>query len=401
MLKLTVLSALVLLCACTPQALPGRGPFAPAMLDLAQSGAVVRSFRLPAVNPPGGAQADALADFHGGVWVLTFDYKNGLTIRSYLTHVSAAGKSETYRIPSDIAFASSIAIGPNGEVYFPGENGHAIGGLIDGRFRRYTTPSKYPAPTWVFSASDGAFFTQYNGRPHGAIGKIQTSGRMVQYPLPGGHGLYPAFLQDDGDGGVWFVATGIYNCVNCPTWIGHAHKGGTLDRYWFKLPAPGSVHNVVLANGTYWFGANDAGKAGVGYVGANRARHTYVLSREPLAAAFPLGMLGGKLWSFTTSPFALWSSAGDTRPQRLRVRYPVNPLQTGYTVPAIGKRYLWLVEANGGTGAAAFAYRYDPATGNFRSAYLSQQIARVPTAVDSGNTLWFVSGQHLWSVAFP
>ncbi len=397
-MKVGTILSLVALCSCSSDGLLRDGPSAgsPTFVHSAAT-PIVRSFRLPgAIGSSFVNQQHLVADRHGGAWVLSTSPESG---HVFITHATASGIVTNTALPHSMTDIGNIAIGPDGRIYFPLENASAIGVLDGGgKLHTYATPTKNIVPSDVVPAPDGLWFAEgfFAGRE--GIGKIDRGGHIVEFrfalPENGLAGQGAAFLQDDGNGGVWFVATRhLLICVPvaCPPWIGHLGKNGTLTKYSFTYANSGRVWNVAMGSGAYWFGANFF-KAGVSFAAAGKNTTQYTM---PGLDALPIGAIGDTMWLQSKWPFSLSTATIEAEPSRIDLKLPrANDGDEGNVSATVANGFIWLV-----VQASGDAYRYNPANGELKSAHFGKGESGEYTPVVSNNRLWF-TGKRLWSIDF-
>jgi virginiamycin B lyase len=155
----------------------------------------------------------------------------------------AAGRITEYQIHYAPA---GIAAGPDGALWFAGDS--AFNGWIGrittaGKTTRYFVPAGYPDR--ITAGPDGAlwFTAPSTGPPPSQIGRIDTGGRITQYPL-GYDCQSPGGIATDRDGALWFA--GKFDTICRITTRGRVSHY-RVPRYTFPY------HITAGPDGALWF----------------------------------------------------------------------------------------------------------------------------------------------------
>jgi hypothetical protein len=351
-----------------------------------------------------------VADGKGGVWAIS-----NAPATSWVTHMSASGDRTQYRVPSSNPELSSIAIA-DGSVYFTEENTSEIGVVTPGgEVKEYHTPSKISGPVDAIAGAGKVWFAEghgieENGDSSEAIAEILPSGRIIEHDIklpPSQLGAGAYYLQNDFEGGVWFVATRHYEfCspVACPPFIGHLEKSGTLTR----RPTPGGAMAFATLSDPDGLWVETLGPT-LAYMGKGGRVKQY-RGRDTMQTLLPFGFGAGKVWVATSIPFALFTATPERRSSFVRLEPPGAGRDDRFH-PVMGKGFLWMIDSDRpifNTPNATYAYRYDLRTNVFDTVRMAGKLKCISgleyTPVLSGDTLWAadtcVNG-HLWAVTFP
>jgi streptogramin lyase len=177
---------------------------------------------------------------------------------SVIGSVDGGGKVELVQLPEDL-LTRQIAAGPDGNLWVAGsfynESGYLtprIGRLTPGgAYAEFVPTNRIGGINSIAAGPDGAvWFTLVywvHGRKRSAIGRIDSSGAIVQYPLPSRSG--PGQIVTGPDGNLWFTEAG----GGVPK-IGRITATGQLTH--FRLPNRHRRLNSIAAgpDGNLWFG---------------------------------------------------------------------------------------------------------------------------------------------------
>jgi virginiamycin B lyase len=177
---------------------------------------------------------------------------------SVIGSVDESGKVELVQLPEDLS-TRQIAAGPDGNLWVAGtfynESGYLtprIGRLTPGgAYAEFVPTNRIGGVNSIAAGPDGAvWFTLVNwvdGRKRNAIGRIDSSGAIVQYPLPFRSGAGQIVTGPDGN--LWFTEAG----GGVPK-IGRITPAGRLTH--FRLPNRHRRLNSIAAgpDGNLWFG---------------------------------------------------------------------------------------------------------------------------------------------------
>jgi virginiamycin B lyase len=194
----------------------------------------------------------------GGIWFTGEQASKMGEGSSVVGSVSQAGAVDVFQLPSRIS-AGQIVAGPDGNLWFAGSYYNKAGYLVPrigrfspgGAFDEHTPVNHVGIVSSVAAGPDGAvWFTlvyRVDGRRRAAVGRIDASGGMMRFPLPGRSG--PGAIVAGPDGNLWFSERG-----NGAPKIGRITPSGRLTH--FRLPGlqrrPTSI--VAGLDDNLWFG---------------------------------------------------------------------------------------------------------------------------------------------------
>jgi len=195
----------------------------------------------------------------GKIWFTGREANNGASERvPVIGSVDDGGKVELVELPGDL-YTRQIAAGPDGNLWVAANLYNEKGFLVPrigrltpgGAFTEFVPANHVGGVNSIAAGPDGAiWFTLVywvNGRKRDAIGRIDTSGAIVQYPLPFRSG--PGQIVPGPDGNLWFTEAG----GGVPK-IGRITPTGQLTQ--FRLPNRHRRLNSIAAgpDGNLWFG---------------------------------------------------------------------------------------------------------------------------------------------------
>ncbi len=320
--------------------------------------------------PPGTHAYSLTAGPRGAIWFTGAQATKWGESNAVVGSVGQDGQVELFHLPSRIS-ARQIAAGPDGNLWFAGVSENEAGYLVPrigrftpgGVFDEFTPANRVGTVNSVTAGPDGAvWFTLVywvEGRRRALVGRIDASGRMTRFPLPGRSG--PAKIVAGPDGNLWFTERGD----GVPK-IGRVTPSGRLTH--FRLPSrqrwPSSI--VAGSDGNLWFGeepvtysrerANRVGR--ITTAGAITEFPVPGRERTQALAAGP----GGNIW-FTSplgqGPLSLGSitASGTARPLLCLQQSPCEVDADALAVGADGQLWFSMSKyyshgGGGGTGIA-------------------------------------------------
>jgi virginiamycin B lyase len=156
------------------------------------------------------------------------------------------GSLATFKVtgPRKAAAMSGITGGPDGALWFTqaGFNGKPVDGIgrmtTDGKSVSWPLPNRHANPARITAGPDGALW--FTERDAHAIGRIDTSGSIREYPLT--TGLSPYEIAAGPDGALWFTADGC---------IGRITTSGAVSAW--PVNGAGRLLGLVASpDGTIW-----------------------------------------------------------------------------------------------------------------------------------------------------
>ena len=151
------------------------------------------------------------------------------------------GTSVEYPMAVATDIPTTVAVGPNGEVWFTIDFSDAVGVIRDGRLQRITKPGRNVEPIGLaVDASGTAWFTDPAAI---AITGMTPDGKLSSFPL-GTPIARLARLAAAPDGAVWFAEATGYSFTRL--------KDGTLTRHTIESVRGGPYGVAVAADGTVW-----------------------------------------------------------------------------------------------------------------------------------------------------
>ncbi len=366
--------------------------------------------------PVDGVLIDIAADGGGGVWGVSNASVATSKTYAWIKHISANGHVDNYRVPTFAAGVTNLAVTSNGIVYFSEMLASKIGVVRNGSIREYRTPTKHAYPIDVIAASGRVWFAEGGGHYNNfgsfeAVANIATSGRITEYRIAtprGQAGAGADYMQDDHDGGVWFVGTRHHDyCepVPCPEFIGQVHATGTVR----VLRVPDGIAAFFTysdANGL-WFG--EPYSRNLAYISlAGRAKQYPV--RRNMADIIPFGSIGGNVWTATSNPFTVFSATPYHRSQFIPIDIPgTGPFLDKRVIPVAGGGHIWMFNtmlSPQSDPQVTQAYRYEPQSNELDSVLVTKRRCgpSFNAIVYSGSSLWGADScdpGRIWSVTFP
>lgn len=157
---------------------------------------------------------------------------------------SAAGTITEYALPTADSLPLSIALGPDGNLWFAERDGNKIGRVApDGTVTEFLVPTPGSSPWGVAVGSDGnVWFTERAGDK---IGRITPAGTITEFPLPR-TGQAPAGIAAGPDGNVWFTE-------HLGNRIGRITMSGVITEFMVPTAASTPARIAVGPDGAMWF----------------------------------------------------------------------------------------------------------------------------------------------------
>ena len=199
---------------------------------------------------------------------------------------------EQFTVPTAGAFATGIASGSDGNLWFTEQSANQIGKLTPaGTFSAYPLPDLDSFPAAITAGpDDDLWFTESD-----AIGEITTAGTITKFPLPsptgGSGGADPSGAIAAGpDGNLWFAATVAGSATE---WIGRMTPTGTFTYYALSGPAmtgPNVAGITAGPDGNMWFTEED--NDAIGVIGTASGGSTPLAEVSPTSIPFGAGTVG-------------------------------------------------------------------------------------------------------------
>jgi virginiamycin B lyase len=124
--------------------------------------------------------------------------------------VETDGSSVRYALDDD-SFPTSIALGPDGALWFTESRDDEIGRITtDGEITEYEIPTKRAFAGDIVAGPDGAMW--FSGSSSDKLGRITTDGAITEYDVPGAHGMPGAIVP--GPDGALYVAERNDNVIS-------------------------------------------------------------------------------------------------------------------------------------------------------------------------------------------
>ena len=300
-----------------------------------------------------------------------------------LTTAARAEGVKFFEVPTPNSYPESIAVGPDGAIWFTEKQGNKIGRLArDGQMDEFSIPTQDSRPQDIVAGPDGnLWFTENRGN---RIGRISPAGEVTEYPLQAPES-YPFGIVTGPDGALWFTLSGT-NRIGRITVDGQVTELGTG-----KTQTPYGI--TVGPDGNLWFTGFNSNTIGritpAGQVAEfplptlASAPQTIVAGPDGSlwfteAAADAVGRIttDGKVTEFALPSGLPGSSSEDGHPSRC------TSTKSPYGI-AMSKDALWVTQHCGGRLS-----RLTP-DGHFSEVGLDGLKAPNGIAVDHDNTVWF------------
>lgn len=169
---------------------------------------------------------------------------------SMIGRITPRGAITEFPLPDPSIVLSSLAAGPDGNVWFTATTPNGAGLIgrmtLRGAVTMFAMTTTNMTPQGITVGPDGAlWFTEYDYRGNGKIGRITTQGAITEFavPTPGGE---PLGITAGPDGDVWFTEI-------LGNKIGRITTRGAITE--FAIPTPDSGPRSIIAgpDSTLWF----------------------------------------------------------------------------------------------------------------------------------------------------
>lgn len=249
----------------------------------------------------------------GGLWFTSY---GGPPSGAQIDRITTGGLLTQYELPAG-SLPTAITEGPDGNLWFVESNAYGPFEVEKitptGTITAYATGGGDAEPDGVVAGPDGNLWFTEN---IGLIGKISTSGGVIQYGLP--YAAHPTAIAAGPDGNLWFTDINFASGDN----IGKITQTGQVVEYPIPGAGPGSrgAGTTGIAAGpddNLWF-TEDAGNV-IGRITTNGTITEYPI---PTSGAEPHGIAAGadgNLW-FTESGS---NAIGRITPQGAITEYPI------------------------------------------------------------------------------
>jgi streptogramin lyase len=187
-----------------------------------------------------------------------------------IVRLAPNGVTTTYPLPATSNNTPlTIVSGPDGALWFtdwaPAYPVAKIGRIdLSGRIVEYSLPEPYTFLFYLAVGPDGNLWFSASTNPDTfLIGKITTTGSIQEYVIPMINGLQGAaeLLVAGPDGNMWFVETGIFGVPSLPTQVASISTAGVFGPSYLM---PTNTHTVgplsVGSDGAIWFFGNGSGE---------------------------------------------------------------------------------------------------------------------------------------------
>jgi streptogramin lyase len=180
-----------------------------------------------------------------------------------IARITPIGKISEFPLPSANTFLSSITTGPDGNLWFTEQQGKIGRMTLTGKVSEFSLPShQYPAgpnptkepagsaqgePLAITAGPDGNLWFTEIGHVGSSIGRITTSGKITEFPLPSAD-TFLSSITAGSDGNLWFTAIGTNNG---PSKIGVITPQGKIREFTLSHSILGSITRGP--DGNLWF----------------------------------------------------------------------------------------------------------------------------------------------------
>jgi virginiamycin B lyase len=168
------------------------------------------------------------------------------------TLASAAFTPTSTSYPTTSSYLSSIALGPDGNMWYSSRSGGKVGKMTpNGTVTEYTPPSSDDTPSITAGPDGNMWFVEFN---QDIIGKVTTSGSFTEYSLPtSSAGAYQ--IVSGPDGNLWFIE-------NYGNKIGKITTSGEITEYTIPTINSNPQGITVGPDGNLWFTETSVNKIG-------------------------------------------------------------------------------------------------------------------------------------------
>jgi streptogramin lyase len=168
--------------------------------------------------------------------------------------LTSDGQIIEHALPSPNSGPTTIALAPDGTVWFTEGSGNRIGRMNPdgGGLVEYPLPRADSSPRIIALGADGnMWFSEHTGN---RIGRITPRGELAEFPIPTPNSQ-PRAIALGADGNIWF---GMFAGGK----IGRVTPDGTITE--FEIPTPNSGPRALAAgpDGDIWFSEYRASKIG-------------------------------------------------------------------------------------------------------------------------------------------
>jgi streptogramin lyase len=207
-------------------------------------------FSLPSANTPA---TGIITGPDGNLW---------FTDQSKIARITPVGKISEFKL-SPPAIVQSLAIGPDGNLWFTDQRGEIGRMTLTGKVSEFSLPiHQYPAgsnpikapagsgagqPLDITAGLDGNLWFTEIGPVGSSIGRITTSGKITEFPLPSAN-TFLSSITAGSDGNLWFTGIGANNG---PSKIGVITPQGKIHEFTLPHSILGSI--TKGPGGNLWF----------------------------------------------------------------------------------------------------------------------------------------------------
>ncbi len=282
------------------------------------------------------------------------------TAGNKIGRITTAGVITEYPLPFGAQAGSpwAIIIGPDGAMWFTEYTGNKIGRITAaGVLTEYPVPTPSSTPSGIASGPDGAiWFTENTGNN---IGRITTAGAITEYPISTPNST-PSGIASGPDGAIWFNENGGNQIVRMTT------DGAITNQY--PAPTPDSFLTQILPgpDGNLWITENWNNK--IGHITTNGILAEW---STPTSGSIPSGLGVGP-------DGALWFTESATNVNQIG-RMTTDGIISEFPIPT-GASEPWEIVA-GPDGALWFAE------------YTGNKIGRIP-ACGLGMTVFYLTADE-------
>ncbi len=225
----------------------------------------VQASKIGRITPTGTLSEFSLpsADTLATVIITGPDGNLWFTAGDKIARITPMGKISEFPLPSANTLATDITTGPDGNLWFTEQS--KIGRMtLTGKVSEFSLPfHQYPAgsnPTKepagsaqgealaITAGSDGnLWFTEILQNGGSSIGRITTSGKITEFPLPSAN-TFSSSITAGSDGNLWFTETGSHGG---PSKIGVITPQGKIREFTLSHSTLGSI--TAGPDGNLWF----------------------------------------------------------------------------------------------------------------------------------------------------
>jgi virginiamycin B lyase len=174
------------------------------------------------------------------------------SLANNIGRITTNGVTQEFPIPTPNSYPIGIARGPDGALWFTESIGNKIGRITTaGTIQEFPLTSGLESPNWITTGPDGALWFTELSLPAAMIGRITTAGVVSSVALaPNGA---TGQIAAGPDGALWFTG-GAFNSV------GRLTTSGVVVEY--PMPTPSSFPAAITTgpDGGLWLVENNAGK---------------------------------------------------------------------------------------------------------------------------------------------